>query len=73
MTDITNFPKTMYTNLHCWNTTAIECYKRHCICEGCPIVYDLESVSAQNCRMKSAVVALVKKFGIPKVKEDIIE
>lgn len=67
---ITDFSDYLYNSLHCWNGTAIQCYKRGCVCEGCPIIKNLETVTIYSCQMKKAVVALVKKFGPPKEKED---
>lgn len=45
-----------------WTEGAINCYKRGCVCKNCPIQ---EFIKSQKCQMKSAVIELVKKFGIP--------
>ena len=50
------------SNFRYWNDTAIECYKRGCICSGCP----LPKMESMKCQMKSAVLGLVRKFGKPK-------
>ncbi len=45
-----------------WTTTAIECYKRGCNCEGC-FYSDFFSGSSQKCQMKAWVLVLVKVIG----------
>lgn len=45
-----------------WSVDAINCYKRGCICEGCPI----KNLISSKCFMKSTVIELVKKLGAPK-------
>lgn len=45
-----------------WTTTAIECYKRGCICSGCPMK---DLIKSQKCQMKSSVIELVRLYGIP--------
>ncbi len=44
-----------------WSKGAIECYKRNCICFNCP-TYDL---IGKQCKMKYAVLQLVKTCGLP--------
>jgi hypothetical protein len=44
-----------------WTQSAIECYNRGCVCKGC--IY--KEIMDTPCRMKSAVIELVRKFGIP--------
>ena len=44
-----------------WSVGAIECYKRNCICKGCP-TFDL---IGKQCRMKQSVLSLVKNVGTP--------
>lgn len=44
-----------------WTNSAKECYRRGCICNGCPI----KEVYKIKCHMKESVIGLVKKFGIP--------
>lgn len=46
-----------------WTDGAIFCYNRGCNCDGC-FVKDL--IESQKCEMKSAVISLVKKLGIPR-------
>lgn len=46
-----------------WTTSAIMCWKRGCICKGC--IYEKFFISIKECRMKSSVIKLVKKFGPP--------
>lgn len=48
----------------CWTRTAQECYERGCVCEGC-LVYEQ---IGKDCRMKAAVLELVRKFGKPPKK-----
>ena len=45
-----------------WTEGAINCYKRGCVCKNCPVK---NLITSQKCQMKSAVIRLVKKFGIP--------
>lgn len=45
-----------------WTTTAIECYKRGCNCQGCLIK---KLIKSQKCQMKSSVIELVRLYGIP--------
>lgn len=60
MIDITQEPPNSL--LRRWTQTAIDCYERNCICEGC-IYKDLLETS--NCQMKRSVFALLKKLGKP--------
>ena len=46
-----------------WTEQAKDCYKRGCVCNGCPV--QVYANKDWVCRMKVAVLALVKKFGIP--------
>lgn len=48
-----------------WTQSAIECYKRKCICKDCPIKKILLS---QKCQMKKCVLELVKVFGRPELQ-----
>lgn len=50
-----------------WTTTAIECYKRGCNCEGC-FYTDFFNNSSQKCQMKSSVLELVRVLGKPDVE-----
>lgn len=50
-------------SIQCWTDSAKECYKRHCICEGCQIVpFEFNRI----CKIKEFVIASYKKFGKPK-------
>jgi len=49
-----------------WTKSALECYMRGCICNGCPIYETYCRLGGWTCQMKTAVLALVVKFGIPK-------
>ena len=50
-----------------WTTTAIECYKRGCNCEGC-FYTDFFNKSSQKCQMKASVLELVRVLGKPDVE-----
>ena len=50
-----------------WTPTALECYKRGCVCEGC-FYSDFFSATAQKCQMKAAVLELVRTIGAPAVE-----
>ena len=52
-----------------WNETALECYKRGCVCLGCKYSSDYFTLSGRRCRMKFAVVELVKMLGIPQMDD----
>lgn len=57
-----------------WTESAIACWKRGCVCKGC--IYENFFQSIKRCRMKSAVIALVKQLGPPpnlKEKKIILE
>ena len=45
-----------------WTIDAINCYKRGCVCEGCPI----QNLISSKCFMKASVIELVKVLGAPK-------
>lgn len=47
-----------------WTTDAVNCYKRGCICECCPIRKMVKSIG--RCQMKATVLELVRIHGIPK-------
>lgn len=49
-----------------WTEGSIFCYKRGCNCQGC---YVKDLMESQRCRMKAAVIELVKKFGKPPENE----
>ena len=46
-----------------WTETAIQCYKSKFPCETCKLRYRLETLNP--CRMKEAVMQLIRKFGLP--------
>ena len=52
-----------------WTDTAIECYLRGCICEGCLMKYFFDNAAEEKykpkCQMKRAVIQLVKNYGSP--------
>lgn len=50
-----------------WTQTAIDCYKRGCMCEGC-FYKSFFKDSSQNCQMKSSVIELVRVLGKPDVE-----
>ena len=49
-----------------WTESAIDCYKRGCVCEGCPIYEQYFKGSKRRCQMKAAVIESVRLFGAPK-------
>ena len=50
-----------------WTPSAVDCYERGCICEGCPIFLIIET----ECVMKITVLELVKTLGKPPEKVEI--
>ena len=50
-----------------WTNTALECYKRGCVCEGC-FYSDFFNNSKQKCQMKASVLELVRVLGKPDVE-----
>lgn len=50
-----------------WTEDAITCYKRHRICNGC----EISELTSGKCKMKEAVIQLVRKFGIPKTERKL--
>ena len=50
-----------------WTNTALECYKRGCVCEGCWYT-DFFNSSSQKCQMKASVLELVRVLGKPNVE-----
>lgn len=53
----------------CWTETAIECYKRGGICEGCLLHGTLDA----ECQMKQSVIELVCQFGAPVIIPELFE
>ena len=45
-----------------WTLAAKECYERGCNCQGC---YMRDLITSDICRMKGAVLELVRKYGKP--------
>lgn len=52
-----------------WTATAIDCYNRGCICEGCPIYEEIFKGTGNKCRMKQTVIESVRLFGAPKEED----
>lgn len=50
-----------------WTNTAIECYKRGCVCSGC-FYADFFNKTSQKCQMKASVLELVRVLGKPDVE-----
>lgn len=50
-----------------WTNTALECYKRGCVCEGC-FYTDFFNGTSQKCQMKASVLELVRVLGKPNVE-----
>ena len=50
-----------------WTNTAIECYKRGCVCSGC-FYADFFNQTSQKCQMKASVLELVRVLGKPDVE-----
>lgn len=53
-----------------WTITAIECYKSGCNCSKCELINGLESITRYTCRMKQAVMELVRRVGAPDLGGD---
>ena len=50
-----------------WTNTALECYKRGCVCNGC-FYADFFNDTSQKCQMKASVLELVRVLGKPDVE-----
>ena len=50
-----------------WTPTAIECHKRGCSCQGC-FYDDFFQDTTFKCKMKGAVLELVRTVGLPPVR-----
>ena len=48
-----------------WNRTAYECYLRGCNCWMCPT----QELISEKCRMKYAVMELIRKYGVEKMNK----
>ncbi len=55
------------TSVRRWTSTAVECYKRGCVCNGC-FYSSFFSGSSQRCQMKATVLELVRVLGTPDVE-----
>jgi hypothetical protein len=53
-----------------WSESAIDCYKRNMICEGCRN-YEIFAGREENCQMKNVVLALYRKLGSPKIEDTV--
>ena len=51
-----------------WTPTAIDCFKRGCMCSGC-FYKDFFGKSSQRCQMKATVLELVRILGTPEVEQ----
>ena len=60
--------QTKWTDKSHWTKTAIECYKRGCVCKGCQV----KKMISEKCLMKYSVIRLVREIGRP-TKEEINE
>lgn len=49
-----------------WTDTAIECYKRCCVCRDCFYFVFFDNGCQQKYQMKASVLELVKTFGRPR-------
>ena len=49
-----------------WTNTALECYKRGCVCDGC-FYRDFFNGSSQKCQMKASVLELVRVLRKPEI------
>ena len=47
-----------------WTESAVDCYERGCICRDCAV----QEIIGNECKMKYAVMSLVRQFGKPKVE-----
>ena len=50
-----------YTKQRRWTQSAVECYAIGCNCSKCY----LKEIMKNHCRMKGAVLELVRQFGVP--------
>ena len=50
-----------------WTNTALDCYKRGCVCEGC-FYNDFFNGTSHRCQMKAAVLDLVRVIGKPDIE-----
>jgi hypothetical protein len=59
-------PEVAFTGIryYKWSVSAAECYCRGCVCQGC-FYQEFFKGSEQKCKMKAAVLFLVRKFGRP--------
>jgi len=55
------------TSVRRWTKTAIECYKRGCVCSGC-FYANFFKGSLQRCQMKATILELVRVLGRPEIE-----
>ena len=57
-----------------WTTSAIQCYMRGCVCDGC-FYQNFFSDKNHKCQMKIAIMSLIRNNGLPKFlkRKSIIE
>lgn len=48
-----------------WNKSMVDCYKRGCVCQGCRIYHLYFEPRKSKCFMKSALIEMIRKFGLP--------
>lgn len=65
---INNLGKT--THQRRWTNTAIECYLRGCVCNGCLLNDLIFKDSLNNCHMKATVLELVRVLGRPAIVDN---
>ena len=61
---IKKYDQYKYTSQRRWAQSAIECYSIGCNCSKCY----LREILHGKCKMKGAVLELVRRFGKPQVK-----
>lgn len=53
-----------------WTPSAIDCFELGCACSKCFIYKIYFQTSFSKCKMKEAVIELVRKFGVPQKNEE---
>ena len=57
-----------------WTFTAVKCYELGCNCSKCNLIGKLDTLSKDTCKMKQAVMELVREIGKPNIKrKDLID
>ena len=54
------------TSSKMWTRSALDCYLIGCICSKCYLYKVFFSKRKYKCRMKEAVIKLVRQIGVPK-------